>query len=123
MARAIDTVVGLVHERDALLAERLQLTAQLDSRIAAVEARLEQMLSGTKAETQPVATAIGRTIIERVAEQIRQKPTLGIGELAMAVYGADTPKARHNIRAQVWQLKKSGRYPQRSDNGAKTMSP
>lgn len=118
-APQIETVVALVHQRDDLLAERSRLTAQIDQRIAEVDARLGQMV-GAPALTRPtIGTAVKVTVLERVLDQLRRNPAVDNGVLAVAIYGEDSAHTRHNIRAQLWQLRKKGLVQQVPGGGGK----
>lgn len=100
-----EEVIALVRELDGLEAERRRLTSVLDGRIADLRSRIAGIVEG-----DTVRQTKGRKseVTDRLVDAIRHDPSASIEVLSAALYGDDSPEARHRTRAQVHRLKVKG---------------
>ncbi len=86
--------------------ERNRLTAEIDAKIREAENELQGLLGGSGSSP---AVMNAETIQERTVRILREKPRLAYNLLTAQVYGADTPRNRHKLRATVWTLVRKGK--------------
>jgi len=95
--------------------EREKLTAQIDAKIHQAEAELEGLLGGGAMPGTPTLRAAldagleAGTRQETIIRALGGEPGISYGDLAMAVYGEDTPTTRHRLRATLYTLRQKGR--------------
>jgi hypothetical protein len=114
----IQRVLDLVHRRDELVEEKKRRTADIDAEIAKIDRDLRVAGNGIQhaEQTAPAGQhSLGLKPVragsyaEKVLIALGGNPAMGIGELAIAVYGDDTDSSRHKIRALQFHLRRSGR--------------
>jgi hypothetical protein len=116
-------VIDLVHRRDSLVSERVRVTKDLDAEIASIDRELAAAGDILKRSGEaPSADAQIKLNLkvragsnaEKVMVALAKAPGMGIGELAIAVYGEDTAHNRHKIRAVTFNLRRTGRLAKRA---------
>lgn len=97
-----------------LRAERARLTTEIDAKIRQAEMEFESLLGGGPITGTPTLNAALDTGLEAGTRQesiiraLGGEPGISYGDLAMAVYGEDTPKTRHRLRATLYTLRQKG---------------
>lgn len=101
--------MDLVHQRDGLIAERARLTKDIDAAIEAIDRELRGDASPDDGQRTLDLKVRAGSYAEAALRALSKSPNMGLGELAIAVYGVDDESARHKIRAVIYHLRKTGR--------------
>jgi hypothetical protein len=106
MGTRTDQVIEAVRQLDALEARRRKITEGIDREIAELRTQIAELVGEAKPRRRS-----GRESRVGVAalDVLRANPRAGNGEIAVKVYGNDTPQNRHKARATIFNLKTSGR--------------
>ena len=117
METKVQRVVDLVHRRDGLLADRVRLTKDIDAAIEAIERELRGDGAPDDGQRALDLNVRSGSFAAAALLALSKSPNMGLGELAIAVYGVDDKSTRHKIRAVIYHLKNTGRIPKAKEIG------
>ena len=110
-------MIAAVHRRDTLLADRRRLTAEIDARIAEVEAEIRSLLSGADPVAGRLDGGRGKGHQFRILVALKEKPGRPYDELTQLIYGDDYSENRSKLRALIYNLKKKGLIEEMEEGG------
>jgi hypothetical protein len=119
MSRA-DEVIAVVHRIDELEAKLAQVSEPVRREIAEARAELARLIGS---DGDVLANGRESKIGDAVVDALRNKPGATNAELAIAIYGEDTDKNRHKVRAQRFNLKTKGRIQHIKGRGWVVLEP
>lgn len=116
LSEQAEIVIKVSSQIAALRADRQRLTAEIDRKIMEAEFELSALLGLSKSSSKSAAME-PLSKQEQVASMLRGNPKTSHAELALEVYGEDTPENRSRLRATIYAMRQKGTLEGSAEDG------